>query len=204
MMNWETLLAFSLYVFSTSITPGPNNTMMLASGVNFGFARSLPHMLGITSGFCFMVLLMGLGLGAIFTLIPQLYSVLRWGGAAYMLYLAWKILNSSPISSGSATDEKSTAKPLGFWGAAAFQWVNPKAWVMALGAITTYLPAEHSLWQLLFLVAVLGIINCPSTGSWALFGSSMRRYLQNPKFLRIFNAVAAGALVLSLYPVLKG
>ena len=123
-MNWETLLAFSLYVFSTSITPGPNNTMMLASGVNFGFARSLPHMLGITSGFCFMVLLMGLGLGAIFTLIPQLYSVLRWGGAAYMLYLAWKILNSSPISSGSATDEKSTAKPLGFWGAAAFQWVK--------------------------------------------------------------------------------
>ncbi len=204
MMNLETLIAFSLYVFSTSITPGPNNTMMLASGVNFGIRRSLPHLLGISCGFSFMVLLMGLGLGAVFTQVPQLYSVLRWGGAAYMLYLAWKILNSGPISSGSATDENSTAKPLGFLGAAAFQWVNPKAWVMALGAITTYLPAEHSVWQLVFLVAVLGIINFPSTGSWALFGSSMRHYLQQPKFLRIFNALAATALVLSLYPVLKG
>ena len=203
MMNLETLLAFSLYVFSTSITPGPNNTMMLASGVNFGFARSLPHMLGITAGFCFMVLLMGLGLGAVFTQIPQLYSVLRWGGAAYMLYLAWKILNSAPMKTEMATEDGTTSKPLGFFGAAAFQWVNPKAWVMALGAITTYLPAEHSLGQLLFLVAVLGIINLPSTGSWALFGSSMRRYLQDPKFLRIFNAAAAAALVLSLYPVLK-
>ena len=204
MMSAETWFAFCLYVFTTSITPGPNNTMMLASGVNFGLSKSIPHMLGITAGFCLMVLLMGLGLGAVFTEVPQLYSLLRWLGAAYMLYLAWKIFNSKPIADNSSNSSNaSTDRPMRFLGAAAFQWINPKAWVIALGAVTTYLPAQHSFWQLLVLVLVLGLINFPSTGSWALFGSSMRRFLQNPKFLRLFNAVAAFALVLSLYPLLK-
>jgi threonine/homoserine/homoserine lactone efflux protein len=198
-MTTDTLLAFCLFAFVSSVTPGPNNTMMLASGVNFGFSRSLPHMLGITAGFCLMVVLMGLGLGQVFERVPALYTVLRYGGGVYMLYLAWKILHSGPMGNKAAA----TAKPLGFFGAAAFQWVNPKAWVMALGSITTYLPSHHSLWQLLVLVALMAVINLPSTGSWALFGSSMRSHLQNPQFLRVFNTAAALALVLSLYPLLQ-
>ncbi len=201
-MSLETWLAFGLFAFVSSITPGPNNTMMLASGVNFGFARSLRHMTGITVGFCFMILLMGLGLGTVFERYPVLYTLMRYAGGAYMLYLAWKIFRSKPppdlVTPGTAQ-----VRPMGFLAAAAFQWVNPKAWVMALGAVTTYLPSHHSHWQLLALIGVMGVINMPSTGSWALFGSKMRRYLQQPTFLRVFNTLAALALVGSLYPLLS-
>lgn len=200
-MTTETWLAFALFAFVSSITPGPNNTMLLASGVNFGFVRSLPHMAGVTLGFCLMILLMGMGLGSVFAQYPLLYTALRYAGGAYLLYLAWKIFRSQPAAPGSTT-ETAAAKPMGFTAAAAFQWVNPKAWVMALGSITTYLPAQHSRWQLLALVGLMGLINLPTTGTWALFGSSMRRYLQNPNFLRIFNTLAALALVASLYPLL--
>ena len=174
--------------------------MLLASGVNFGFVRSLPHMAGVTVGFCLMILLMGLGLGSVFVRFPVLYTVLRYVGGTYMLYLAWKIFRSQPAS--PADNHAAAAKPMGFTAAAAFQWVNPKAWVMALGSITTYLPAQHTPWQLLGLVGLMGVINMPTTSTWALFGSSMRRYLQEPRFLRIFNTVAALALVASLYPLL--
>ena len=174
--------------------------MLLASGVNFGFVRSLPHMAGVTLGFCLMILLMGLGLGSVFARFPVLYTVLRYVGGTYMLYLAWKIFRSQPAA---PTDgHAAAAKPMGFTAAAAFQWVNPKAWVMALGSITTYLPAQHTPWQLLALVGLMGVINMPTTSTWALFGSSMRRYLQEPRFLRIFNTAAALALVASLYPLL--
>ncbi len=199
-MTAETWLAFALFAFVSSITPGPNNTMLLASGVNFGFARSLPHMAGVTLGFCLMILLMGLGLGSVFARFPVLYTVLRYVGGAYLLYLAWKIFRSQPAS--STDSNAAAAKPMGFTAAAAFQWVNPKAWVMALGSITTYLPAQHTPWQLLGLVGLMGLINMPTTSTWALFGSSMRRYLQDPHFLRIFNTAAALALVASLYPLL--
>lgn len=201
-MSLETWAAFCVFAFVSSITPGPNNTMMLASGVNFGFARSLPHMTGITTGFCFMVLLMGMGLGTVFKSCPLLYTLMRYAGGAYMLYLAWKISRRKPMPE-SVTPGTTQVRPMGFLAAAAFQWVNPKAWVMALGAITTYLPSQHSLWQLLALVGVMGVINMPSTGSWALFGSKMRRYLQQPNFLRVFNSLAALALVASLYPLLS-
>lgn len=206
-MSLDTWLAFGLFAFVSSITPGPNNTMMLASGVNFGFARSLRHMTGITAGFCFMILLMGLGLGSVFERVPFLYTLMRYAGGVYMLVLAWKILHSKPLPEAATIDtvtpRTAQARPMGFTAAAAFQWVNPKAWVMALGAITTYLPAQHSLWQLLALIGVMGVINMPSTGSWALFGSKMRRYLQQPTFLRVFNTLAALALVASLYPLLS-
>ena len=200
-MNADAWLAFCLFALVSSITPGPNNTMMLASGVNFGWVRSLPHMAGITLGFCFMVLMMGLGLGQLFAHWPWLYTLMRYAGAAYMLYLAWKILHATPPVD---TPTARRARPMGFLAAAAFQWVNPKAWVMALSAVTTYLPSEHSLPQLLLLIGVLGLINLPSTGSWAVFGSAMRGYLREPRFLRIFNAVAAVALVASLVPLLNG
>ena len=199
-MTADTWLAFALFAFVSSITPGPNNTMLLASGVNFGFARSLPHMAGVTLGFCLMILLMGLGLGSVFARFPVLYTVLRYVGGTYMLYLAWKIFRSQPAS--PADNDADAAKPMGFTAAAAFQWVNPKAWVMALGSITTYLPAQHTPWQLMSLVRLIGVINMQTTSNSAMFGSSMRHYLQEPRFLRIFNTVAALALVASLYPLL--
>lgn len=199
-MTLDMWLAFALFAFVSSITPGPNNTMMLASGVNFGFARSVPHMVGITLGFCFMIVLMGFGLGEVFERYPILYTVLRYTGGAYMLWLAWKIFRSG--APRAAVPGIVQARPMRFTAAAAFQWLNPKAWVMALASITTYLPVEHSVPQLLALVGVMGVINMPSTGSWALFGSSMRRYLQRPGFLRVFNTLAALALVASLYPLL--
>jgi threonine/homoserine/homoserine lactone efflux protein len=138
-MTADLLLAFIAFAFVTSVTPGPNNMMLLASGVNFGLRRSLPHMFGISLGFMLLVASVGLGLGQVFEQVPMLYNVLRYAGAAYLLYLAWKIANAgAPDSQGDAS-----AKPFSFLQAAAFQWVNPKAWIMAIGAITTYTPQDN-------------------------------------------------------------
>ena len=149
-MTSELLLAFILFAFVTSVTPGPNNMMLLASGVNFGIRRSLPHMLGISLGFMLLVAAVGLGLGQLFEQFPPLYTVLRYGGAAYLLYLAWKIAGSGAPDA----DGKATGKPFTFLQAAAFQWVNPKAWIMAIGAITTYTPQEGFLVNVLLIAAL--------------------------------------------------
>ncbi len=192
------LSAFVLFAFVSSITPGPNNTMLLASGVNFGVRRTIPHALGVSIGFMVMVLGVGLGLGEVFKVYPLAYSVLRYAGAAYLVYLAWKIANSGPMNS----EEQTTRKPLGFLGAAAFQWVNPKAWVMAVGAITTYTPAQGYLFNVIVIAAVFCLVNLPSVCVWVVFGSALRRFLQDPRWLRLFNLLMAALLVLSLYPLL--
>ncbi len=196
-MSAESLMAFALFALVSSITPGPNNAMMLASGVNFGYRRSVPHLLGICIGLGLMVALMGLGLGTLFTRWPVLYTVMRYAGGLYLLYLAWKIFRSTAMVSAGDTP----AKPMSFFGAAAFQWVNPKAWVMALTAVTTYLPADHSVMQLLLVAGLFCTIGAPSVSVWALFGSRMRSYLRDPHTLRIFNSAMAVTLVASLYPL---
>ncbi|CAM4031110.1 Cysteine/O-acetylserine efflux protein [Pseudomonas reidholzensis] len=194
----DLLTAFVLFAFVSSITPGPNNTMLLASGVNFGVRRSIPHALGISIGFMVMVLAVGFGLGEVFKAWPPLYTVLRYGGAAYLLYLAYKIATSGPISGST----RGTGKPMGFWGAAAFQWVNPKAWVMAIGAITTYTPAQGYVLNVIVIAAVFALVNLPSVGIWVMFGSALRNLLQNPRWLMLFNVLMALLLVISLYPLL--
>ena len=136
-MTVDLLLALAAYAFVTSITPGPNNTMLLASGANFGFWPTVPHLFGINLGFSAMVLAVGLGAGSVFAAFPLLHTVLRWGGTAYLCYLAWKIANSGEMD---ADGHKAT--PMTFLQAAAFQWVNPKAWIMAIGAIATYMPSD--------------------------------------------------------------
>lgn len=198
-MSLELLPALCLFALVTSITPGPNNTMMLASGVNFGFTRSLPHIAGISIGFGVMTIATGLGLYALLESIPQAYTVMRYLGAAYMLWLAWKLANSGPVSAEAAR----TQRPMSFLAAAAFQWVNPKAWVMALGAVTTYLPPQPSLMQLAAMTLVLCVINAPCVGLWAACGYALRSFLQKPLYLRIFNVTMAVALVASLYPLLR-
>jgi threonine/homoserine/homoserine lactone efflux protein len=199
-MSLDTLFAFSLFALVTSITPGPNNLMLLASGVNFGFRLSVPHMLGISSGFLLMVLAIGLGLAEVFSQFPWVYSILKWVGAIYLLYLAWRIATSGPLEDTNSNGR--LTKPMNFWSAAAFQWVNPKAWVMAVGAFSTYVPASSGLIAIASVAVVFAVINLPSVGVWTLFGSGLRHVLQVRRNLIAFNYSMAAMLVLSLYPLL--
>jgi len=191
------LLPLAMFSFVSSVTPGPNNVMLTASGATFGYRRTVPHMLGITLGVVVMVLLVGAGLGAVFERLPVIYTVLKYLGAAYLVWLAWKIAGSGGIDGGNAG-----ARPFGFWQAAAFQWVNPKAWIMAIGVIATYTPREDFFINLVLAALVLGIVNYPSVSVWTLFGSAVGRALRSPQALRRFNWGMAALLLLSLYPVL--
>lgn len=195
-MSTEILTALVAFAFVTSVTPGPNNLMLLASGANFGVRRTLPHMLGVAIGFTVMVLLVGVGLVGLFEAIPMSYTVVKVASVAYLVYLAWKIATASGLGEKSAA-----GKPITFLQAAAFQWVNPKAWSMALTAVTVY--AGSRSFEAVGLVAlVFGIINLPSIGAWAMVGGQLKRFLTEPGRLRAFNIVMALLLVASLYPVL--
>ena len=196
-MPSETLLAFITYAFVTSVTPGPDNTMLLASGLNYGFVRSLPHVLGISIGFAVMVMGVGAGLGRLFEAYPSLYTVLRIVGGAYLMYLAWQIATAAPMG-----DASTHGRPFGFWKAAGFQWVNPKAWIMAIGAITVYLPAGGSMQAVVVLSLLFALVNAPSVTVWVTFGTTLRRWLTDLRYLRVFNVSMAIMLVLSLYPLL--
>jgi threonine/homoserine/homoserine lactone efflux protein len=197
-MNYDQLLAACLFAFVSSVTPGPNNTMLMASGVNFGFKRTAPHLAGVQLGFAFLVLCIGLGLHTVLQVFPDFYTLLRYAGAAYMLWIAWKLASARPDLGESA----GATRPMGFWGAAAFQWVNPKAWVMAVTAMSTYLPPDAGLPLVLALAAIFLVVGAPCSAFWAAFGQAMRRILQDPVRLRVFNVTMALALVASLYPML--
>ncbi|MHA3914626.1 LysE family translocator [Halovulum sp. GXIMD14793] len=197
-MTYDLLTALIAFAFVTSVTPGPNNLMLMASGANFGFRRSIPHMLGISIGFVGMVALIGLGLGRIFDIFPVSYVILKVLSVAFLLYLAFKIATAAPIEEGAATGH-----PLTFLQAAAFQWVNPKAWAMAIGAITAY-AAEQSWQSVLIVAAVFGAVNLPSITLWTTLGREAKRVLTSPERLRLFNWTMAGLLVASLWPVLTG
>ncbi len=195
-MTYDLLLALAAFAFVSSITPGPNNLMLMASGANFGFRRSIPHMLGIGIGFVVMILLVGAGLIQVFDAYPVTHTLLKTFSVAYLLFLAWKIANAAPAS---ANDTKGT--PMTFLQAAAFQWVNPKAWTMALTAITAYTP-DRSMHAILIVGIIFGAINLPAVSSWTILGQQMARLLQSPHHLRLFNWLMAGLLVASLYPVI--
>ena len=202
-MNHDVLIAASLFSFVSSITPGPNNMMMLASGVNFGFRRSVPHWLGICGGFTFMLSAVGLGLHTLLAEHPALYDVLRYAGAAYLVWMAWRLATASAASTAPDDETPGTnVRPLGVLAAAAFQWVNPKAWVMAVTAMSTYLPARAQAIDVLALALLFGLINLPCVACWAGGGAALRRFLRDPLRLRIFNISMALALLASLYPML--
>jgi len=194
----DLLLPLISFAFVSSVTPGPNNLMLLASGVNFGFSRTIPHMLGIGAGFMLMILLIGIGLGELFRLVPELYVGLRYVGAAYMLLLAWRLARA-----GGVGDAERPSRPMSFLQAAAFQWVNPKAWVMAVYAIATFTLPTQYLVSVLVVTLVFGLINIPCVGSWAMFGTALRRYLTEPRIVRVFNGVMAALLVASIVPILR-
>tara|TARA_R110002049_G_scaffold117332_4_gene270745 strand:- start:5732 stop:6325 length:594 start_codon:yes stop_codon:yes gene_type:complete len=195
-MLLESLPALALFAFVSSVTPGPNNLMLMASGANFGLRRTVPHMLGISIGFAVLMVLLGIGLVQIFDRFPLIYTVLKAASIVYLLFLAWKIANAAPIRHGIGKGQ-----PMTFVQAAAFQWVNPKAWAMALTAITVYI-TDAPTGMLVLAACVFSTVNLPSVTLWAVMGQQMARVLTNPARLRWFNWTMAVLLVASLYPVL--
>lgn len=194
-MTQELFFALWGFAFVTSITPGPNNMMLLASGVNFGIRRTLPHMLGISIGHALMVFLVGLGVAGVFRAWPPALTVLKVASVGYMLWLAWKIAQS-----GAPGEGRANARPFTFLQAAAFQWVNPKAWAMALGAVTAYVVSPTPM-AYLTVALIFALVNLPSVFVWVGAGQALRRWLDNPARLRAFNWTMAVLLVLSLWPV---
>jgi threonine/homoserine/homoserine lactone efflux protein len=196
-MSGTLLWALAVFCFVSSITPGPNNLMLLTSGVNFGVRRTVPHMLGVGLGFTLMVAVVGLGLAGIFARFPALLVAMKWLGAAYMVYLAVKLARAAPLEAGAAA-----GRPMTFLQAAAFQWVNPKAWVMALTAMATYTMPDDYIRTVGLVALVFGVVNLPCVSSWVLFGTVLRQVLQRPLVVRAFNLVMAALLIASLYPAL--
>ncbi|UWQ94474.1 LysE family translocator [Rhodobacteraceae bacterium M385] len=198
-MTYEILTGLVLFAFASSITPGPNNIMLMASGVNFGLRRTVPHMLGVSLGHGAMTVLLGLGLVQIFDWVPWLRTALTVISVAYLLWLAWKVANSAPPA-----EAKEDARPLTFLQAAGFQWVNPKAVYMSIYAQTTYAPEGAGWGGAVIVGVVFAMVNLPSVATWAWGGTQVRRWLDGPVRLRVFNWTMAGLLVLSLYPLILG
>ncbi len=197
-MSYEILIALVGFAFASSITPGPNNLMLMASGANYGLRRTVPHMLGISLGHAFMVVMVGVVLLRMFETYPVLNTVLKALSATYMIWLAWKIANAVPPEA-----KKVEGKPFTFLQAAAFQWVNPKAWFMAITAISAYAPQDRGILAGSLLVAVVfSATNLPSVTVWAWMGVQVRRWLGTARRLRVFNVTMAVLLVGSLWPML--
>ena len=194
-MSFDLLAAFVVFAVATLFTPGPNNVMLMASGLNFGFARTLPHVLGVTLGFGFMVLVVGFGLGAVFATYPAIYTTVKLAGATYLLYLAWRI-----ATAGAAKGEGG-GRPFSFVEAAAFQWVNAKGWVMAIGAVSAYAGIAPYPQNIFLLAGVFTLFGAASSTTWLLFGTALKRVVSAPRSVTIFNRTMAALLVLSLVPV---
>lgn len=193
----QLLGALALFAFVSSITPGPNNAMLMASGANYGFARTLPHLAGVVLGFVVLLLAVGFGLGGLFSAYPAAHAVLKAAGAAYLLWLAWKIATAKGFGK-----EQAGARPFTVLQAAGFQWVNPKAWTMAVGVAAAYVPREGGATDMLIGALVVFIVNLPCAVAWTGSGVALRRLLARPGALRLFNWTMAALLVASLIPIL--
>jgi threonine/homoserine/homoserine lactone efflux protein len=196
-MSHSLLIAFVLFATVMFFTPGPNNIMLLSSGLTHGFRPTIPHIMGITVGFAFMIGAVGLGLGTIFIAYPVLQAILKYAGVAYLVYLAIHIARSEPLSA----EQDNRRGPMTFWGAAMFQWVNAKGWVMVIGTITAYAAIAAYPWNIAIQVSlslILGVLSCTT---WALFGTALRPVLTSRRAVRAFNIVMAVLLLASLYPV---
>ena len=197
----------ALFMLVSSITPGPNNTMLMASGVHFGYRRTLAHLMGVQLGFGFMLIAVGLGLHAVLSQFPAFYDVVRCAGGAYMVWMAWSLASARPHVQEHAAMEQSSPnepQPLGFWGAVLFQWVNPQAWVMAVTLMSAYVPPGAGLLQIAPLGLMFAVLGFPCSSVWVGFGSALRSYLQDAFRMRVFNCSMAAALLASLYPMLTG
>lgn len=197
-MTLELFLGLFLFAGVAAFTPGPNNALLMASGMNYGFRRTVPLICGVTIGFPLMIGLIGLGLGRIFDTYPVIYQGLKYAGAAYMLYLAWKIATAKPSSSDA--DE---AEPMSFLQMALFQWVNPKGWVMAITALSAYTLASGYYIGVATVVSVFMLMGITSAITWAAFGSILKGAMSDPRYFRAINVSLALLLVASLVPMLR-
>lgn len=204
-MTLEQLASLCLFAFVTSITPGPNNAMLFASGVNHGIRRTIPHLLGVTLGFTFMQLAVGLGVGMIFEVMPGLYSTLRALGVAYMFYLAWRIGTSTPpaAAEAAAPSPQTAGRPMTFLEASAFQWVNPKALMMCVTAASTYAPPDKPILGAFIVTGVFFVAGMPCVALWVLLGRVMRGLLQDRRRLMAFNWAMAVLLAASVAPMAR-
>jgi threonine/homoserine/homoserine lactone efflux protein len=198
MVSQPLLFAFVVFAVVMFFTPGPNNVMLLSSGLTHGFRRTLPHIAGVTFGVAFMVAAVGLGLGTVFIAYPVLQTILKYAGAAYLVYLAATIA----MSGATPTGQHNQRNPMTFWGAAMFQWINAKGWVMVIGTITAYAAIANFPWNIVIQTAISLVMGTMSTMAWALFGSALRPVLRSPGAVRAFNIAMAALLLASLYPVL--
>ena len=195
----ELFLSILLFALSTSITPGPNNIMIMTSGLNHGVKNSIPHLLGICFGFPVMVILVGLGIGVFFEMFPLFHEIIKIFGVIYLLYLSWLIALSSPTSL-----DGESSKPFSFVQASLFQWVNPKAWVMAAGAVSAYTTLSTDVFiQVIYIALAFFVVSFPSVGVWLVFGAGLKKYLKSPKHQKVFNVSMALLLICSVLPVLK-
>ena len=195
-MTISILFALLGFAFVATVTPGPNNLMLMTAGANFGFRRAIPHMTGIVIGVTVLTFLVGAGLMALFDAYPALGAVLKIASTAYLLWLAMKIATAKP----AASNEKSS-EPMTLIEAAAFQWVNPKTWAMALSAITLYAPSQ-SFSSVAVIAAVFAAVCFPAISVWTWLGTLMNKWLSSPLKLRAFNMTMALLLIGSLYPIL--
>ncbi len=197
-MTAQLLSGLALFALVACFTPGPNNLMLLASGVNFGLRRTVPHMIGIALGAAIIMVGVGLGLGALFQAVPALQTALKVLCAGYIIWLAWRIARTNSLGGGAAVE----GRPMTFVEAVAFQWVNGKLWMMAISAIATYTSAANYALSVVVINGVFLLINIPSMLSWTLFGLALRRVLDDPRRVRMFNVAMAVALLASLVPVI--
>ena len=196
-MSHSLLVAFFVFAAVMYFTPGPNNIMVLSSGLTYGFRPTLPHIAGITAGCAFMVGAVGLGFGTVFAAYPVLQTVLKYAGAAYLVYLAAAIAISEPVTPGQGNGRG----PMTFWGAVLFQWVNVKGWVMVIGTVTAYAGIASFPWNIVIQVALCLLLGVVAPSIWTLSGSSLRPLMTSRRAVRAFNVAMAALLLASLYPV---
>jgi threonine/homoserine/homoserine lactone efflux protein len=191
------LVSLGTFTFSSTMTPGPNNIMLLSSGLTFGYKRSIPHITGVVVGFPFMVFLIGIGLGIVFNNFPIILTLLKIIGMLYLLWMAYKIATNVD----SYNMQNTHGKPFSFFQAVLFQWVNPKAWIMAITVISLFVTSQKdSLLQIMIVVSVYILSAVISTNIWALGGVFLKRVLQTAKMVSIFNKIMAFLLVVSIIP----
>jgi threonine/homoserine/homoserine lactone efflux protein len=198
-MSHSLLIAFIVFASVMYFTPGPNNILALSSGLTYGFRPTVPMIAGITVGCAFMVAVAGIGFGTVFVAYPVLQTILKYAGAAYLVYLAIAIASSEPVTPGD-----SRQRPMSFWGAVLFQWVNVKGWVMVIGTITAYAGIARFPWNIAIQVVLCLVLGVVAPGISALSGSSLRSLMTSRRAVRAFNIVMAVLLLASLYPVFMG
>ncbi len=198
MLPIDTLLGLAVFAAVASVTPGPNNLMVMTSGMNFGLRRTVPHMLGIALGFTVMIVMVGLGLAGAFNTLPWLHIAMKIAGVLYMLRLAWTLASSCGLGVAEGRP-----RPMTFLQAAAFQWINPKAWAIAVSALAAYAIPGNVTWSVMLVAVAFMLVSLPSNIVWAAFGAGMARFLADPRTTRLFNRAMAILLIASLWPAIS-